>query len=184
MEQLREGKRYTYADYCTWDNSERWELIDGVAYAMAPGASEGHQEISFELSRLFGNLLKSKPCKAFAAPFDVRLSADGDDDTVVQPDLLVVCDRSKLDGKSCNGPPDLVIEILSPSSVSRDKWVKFNLYQRSGVREYWIVDPDSKTVMVHTLEDGRYMTSAYGGSESVPVGVLEGCVIELGDVFV
>jgi len=146
-------------------------------------ASEGHQGTSFELAEQLRNFLKDKPSKAFTAPFDVRLSAQGEDDTVVQPDLLVVCERSKLDGKACNGPPDLVIEILSPSSFSRDKWLKFNLYQRSGVREYWIVDPDSGTVTVYTLEGGQYMTSAYGGAQRVPVSVLPGCEILLGEAF-
>ncbi|MDR0310408.1 MAG: Uma2 family endonuclease, partial [Acidobacteriota bacterium] len=119
------------------------------------------------------------------APFDVRLNADTYDDTVVQPDLLVVCDRSKPDGKCCVGVPDMIIEILSPSSGRHDKLVKFHLYQKAGVREYWIVDPETKTVQVCILENGKYVTTMYGDTDTdtVPVHVLDGCVIGLKDVF-
>jgi len=183
MEQLRDEKRYTYADYCTWDDSGRWELIDGVAHAMAPAPSQSHQETSSELHRQIANFLKGKPCKVFAAPFDVKLNIDNNDDTVMQPDLLVVCENSKLDGKSCNGAPDLVIEILLPSTARRDRLVKFNVYQRAGVREYWIVDPDTNTVTAHLLENGKYTTIAYGDAGVAPVSVLPGCEINLGEVF-
>jgi len=183
MEPLREEKRYTYADYLTWDDSQRWELIDGIPYAMAPAPSQSHQEASSELHRQIANFLKGKPCKVFAAPFDVRLNVGNDDDTIMQPDLLVVCDSSKLDGKSCNGAPDLVIEILSQSTAQRDKWVKFNVYQRAGVREYWIVDPDAKAVAAHLLENGNYTAKAYGDTGTAPVGVLPGCEIDLQEIF-
>jgi len=93
VEQLRKDKRYTYTDYCTWDDSERWELIDGVPYTMSPAPRPGHQSISGEIHRQLANFLKGKPCKLFIAPFDVRLDVDGEDDTVVQPDLVVICDR-------------------------------------------------------------------------------------------
>ena len=183
MEQLREERRYTYADYCKWDDDERWELIDGVPYAMSPAPRPRHQGIIGEVHRQLATFLKGKPCKVFVAPFDVRLSAEDDDDTVVQPDILVICDRAKIDDKGCNGAPDLIIEVLSPSSAGRDKWVKFNAYRRAGVREYWIVDPDSGTVAVHILEGEKYVTSAYGDTDTVPVEVLPGCEILLGDVF-
>ena len=118
----------------------------------------------------------------YAAPFAVRLNAD--DDTVVEPDLLVVCDKSKLaDGKVCNGAPDMIIEILSPSTASREKVLKFNKYLDAGVREYWVVYPDSKTVSVYLLEDGRYIANEYGETDNAPVNVLEGCVISLTDMF-
>jgi len=190
MEQPRRERRYTYADYCTWDDDKRWELIDGVAYemhagpqAMSPAPFWRHQKISRELSHQLSVFLKGKPCELFYAPFDVRLDAAGDDDTVVQPDIVVVCDRSKLGGTGCSGAPDLVIEVLSPSTARHDKWVKFNLYQRAGVREYWIADPDSKTVTVHTLKEGEYITRAYGDTQSAPVSVLPGCEIDLREVF-
>ena len=151
---LKLDKGYTYADYCSWEDGERWELIGGEAYAMAPSPSEGHQGIS---GRIFGQLymyLRGKPCKVYAAPFDVRLNADGADDTVVQPDILVVCDKSKLEGgKGVTGAPDFIIEILSPSSLRHDLITKFKLYQRSGVREYWIVDPESKIIKTHVFHE-------------------------------
>ena len=105
------------------------------------------------------------------------------DDTVVQPDLVVICDHSKLSGTGCVGAPDMVIEILSPSTARNDRTLKFDIYRRSGVREYWIVDPDTKTVSVHVLKSGEYVTRAYTDADSVAVHVLEGCTINLADVF-
>ena len=141
--------------------------------------------------QIFGNLyrqlaifLDDKPCEVFIAPVDVCLNAAGDgDDDVFQPDIMVVCDHEKITEKYINGAPDMVIEILSPSTAMRDRLLKFNKYQRSGVREYWIVDPDYKTVQVHILESGRYFTTSYGESSNVPVFVLEGCEISLPDVY-
>ena len=176
-------KRYTYADYCSWSDCERWELIDGAAYAMSPAPSWIHQAISGNLYVQLFRYLQGKPCKVFAAPFDVRLNADTEDDTVVQPDLVVICDRSILSGTGCNGVPDMVVEILSPFTAKHDRFLKFNIYQKAGVREYWIVDPDTKTVSVHVLKNGEYVTSAYGDSNTVPARVLEGCEISLPDVF-
>jgi len=181
-EALPQYKRYTYADYCEWDDDKRWELIDGVPYAMST-PSLAHQEISVQLLRIIANFLVGKQCKVFAAPVDVRLNVDTGDDTVVQPDLLVVCDRSKLDGKSVLGAPDMVIEILSPSTSMRDRVLKFRRYLQAGVREYWIVEPESQSVSVHVLKNGEYFTNTYGSDESVPVQVLDGCVIDLTEVF-
>ena len=175
--------RYTYADYCTWGDDERWELIEGVPYAMSPAPNRRHQEISRELSYQFTAFLKGKPCEVFAAPFDVRLNAEKGDNTVVQPDLLVVCDKSKLDDNGCKGAPDLIIEILSPSTSSRDKLLKFNKYLLAGIREYWIVDPVDKIVSVNTLENGKYIVNVYGDADCVPVGVLSGCLINMREVF-
>jgi len=181
---LRENERYTYADYCTWDDSERWELIDGVPYSMSPAPATVHQRISIAIVGQLYGFLRGKTCEVFHAPFDVRLNAAGDDDdTVVQPDIVVVCDSSKLDGKGCNGAPDIVIEILSPATARLDKMLKFNKYLRAGVREYWIVDPDTKTVSTYILKNGEYMARAYGDADTVPVYVLEGCRIDLQGVF-
>ena len=184
MEAMRqEDRRYTYADYCTWDDGKRYELIDGVVRAMSPAPSWWHQEIS---SRLHGQLyvfLRNKTCKVFAAPFDVRLSADNKDDTVVQPDLVVICDHSKLSGTGCVGAPDFIIEILSPSTLRVDRADKLLLYQHAGVREYWIADPDAKTVHAHILEGGRYFVTCFASPDSAPVSVLGGCMIDLSEVF-
>ena len=176
-------QRYTYADYCTWDGDERWELFDGEAYALAAPLIV-HQRIIGNLHLQFATFLKDKPCEVFIAPVDVLLNAAGDnDDDVVQPDLVVVCDHAKITEKYINGAPDAVIEVLSPSTSTRDKFLKFNKYQNTGVREYWIVDPDSKTVQVHILETGRYFTKSYGETGKISVHVLEGCEISLSDVF-
>lgn len=181
-------KRYTYADALTWDESERIELIYGDAVMMAP-PTRVHQEIVSNLLLLIGTYLKGKHCRVYPAPFGVRLfERDGDApynvDTLVEPDLTVVCDRNKLDDAGCKGAPDLIIEILSPSTQRHDRLTKFNLYQRAGVLEYWIVDPASQSVSVYTLEEGAYHAAAvYTAGSSVPVGVLEDCSIDLSTVF-
>jgi Uma2 family endonuclease len=179
----KENERYTYADYCTWDDGDRWELIDGLAYAMAPGPGQPHQEASGDLFNQLYNFLKGKPCKVFSAPFDVRLNADDEDDTVVQPDILVVCDSSKLNGKCCVGAPDLVAEVISASTARHDRIIKLEAYQRAGVREYWIVDPETKTVQICVLRDGLYFVKGYTDADTAPVAVLPGCEINLADVF-
>ena len=183
MEALLKDRRYTYADYAKLNTEDRYELIDGMPYMMSPSPTWIHQAISSSLHREIANFLKGKTCRIFAAPFDVRLNAGDGHDTVVQPDLVVICDRSKLSDTGYGGAPDLVIEILSQSSAGRDKVLKFNQYLKAGVREYWIVDPDSKTVTVNILDNGRYYTTAYAETDTLPVNVLEGCVINLADVF-
>ncbi len=181
-ENIRDDGHYTYADYCKWDDDKRWELIDGVAYAMSPAPSTMHQSILGALYAQLYNFLIGHPCKVFLAPIDVRLDADKDDDTVVQPDIVVICDRSKIDGKGCNGAPDLVVEIISPSSSRYDKILKFNKYLESGVKEYWLVDPRDKTVTVFSFQEGAKAVP-YGETDKIPVGVLPECVINLAPVF-
>ena len=183
MPQPAESKYYTYSDYCTWDDSSRWELIAGVPHMLAPGPSPQHQSISGRLFKVLSDFLEGKPCQVFSAPLDVRLSADTYDDTVVQPDLLVVCDESKLDDKGCTGAPDMTIEVLSPSSQQRDRYQKFQLYRDAGVREYWIVDPESKTIQVHVLRDGDYITYVYSRDNAAPVSILDGLTIDLKYIF-
>ena len=173
---------YTYRDYENRSDDERFEIIDGVIYMMAL-PSRVHQEISMELSRQLGNFLRGKPCKALAAPFGVRLNAAARDNTVVEPDLLIVCEKSKLDGKSCVGAPDMVVEILSPSTAGKDRVLKFNKYLQAGVREYWIIDPDSNTLAVYVLKNGEYFATAYGDEDTVPVHVLDGCMVDMKAVF-
>ena len=158
------GKKglFTYADYKTWPEDERWELIDGAAYDISPSPKRGHQKVSFEISRQIGNALRGKSCEAYSAPMDVKLSAlpgeeDNDIDIVVQPDILVVRDPEKLDDDGCNGAPDWIIEILSPSTAYRDGNDKLLLYEKYGVKEYWIIQPGAKMVFIYELdEDGVY----------------------------
>ena len=139
--------------------------------------------------RQLANFLEGKKCRVLSAPFDVRLfEKEGDRfdniQTVVQPDISIICDQNKLDEHGCKGAPDLVIEILFPSTQRHDKFTKFNLYQRAGVREYWIVDPASQSVQVFVLEEGHYMAKDFGGADDkIKVNVLEDCTIDLSSVF-
>ena len=188
MALLPQEKRYTYADLLEWDDDVRYELYSGIPMALA-SPTDIHQSILGELYLQLGNYLKGKKCKAYFAPFDVRLFEKEEDhpknvDTVVQPDLMVVCDQNKVDRHGVHGAPDLVIEIISNSSRRLDRLTKLNLYQRAGVREYWIVDPDSCVVSVYTLKDGVYRAApAYGADSSVRVGILDDCTIDLSAVF-
>ncbi len=183
-----EKERYTFADILTWKESGRIEIINGEAVMMAL-PSRIHQKISFEIGRQIGNYLEGKKCEVYPAPFGVRLferdgDAPDDVDTLVEPDISVICDKNKLDKHGCKGAPDMVIEILSPSTVRHDRFVKLALYQRAGVREYWIVEPETKTVQVYTLESGILQPRAFYGPEDVAkVNVLNGCFIELSKVF-
>ena len=177
------ARQYTYADYEKIDDDNRYEIIDGVIYLMS-APSIPHQRISYKLSHQLYTFLQGKPCEMLTAPVDVCLNAAGDSDrTVVQPDIIVVCDRSKLDFKRCNGAPDMVVEILSPSTASRDMTIKHEKYMQAGVREYWVVDPDSKSVHVFVLKDGEYEATDYPEGGVVPVRVLDGCEIDLNLVF-
>ena len=182
-------ERYSYGDYLTWDDEQRWELIDGIPYNMSPGPNRRHQGISMELSAQFHGYLRGKPCKVYHAPFDVRLPEGDESDeetyTVVQPDLVVVCDPDKLDDKGCRGAPDLVVEILSPATSGRDLKLKLNLYEGRGVREYWVVDPLGATVIVFSLGgDARYGRPAvYTGEDTARVGIFTDLAIDLRALF-
>lgn len=184
MEARKSGidERYTYFDYVKWDDDTRWELINGVPYMMA-SPNHVHQEILMALSSELHQFLKGKPCKVYPAPLDVRLSHKKKDDNVVQPDIVILCDKNKLDDRSITGVPDMIIEILSPSNPSHDTLRKLNLYRKYGVGEYWIVRPDDKIVYVHILKDGEYNVTTYERADSVPVKTLEGCTINLADIF-
>ena len=188
MAPLPQEQHYTFADLLEWDEDIRYELYSGIPMALA-SPTDIHQSILGELYLQLGNYLKGKKCKAYFAPFDVRLFEKKEDcpenvDTVVQPDLMVVCDPGKVDRHGIHGAPDLVIEIISNSSRRLDRLTKLNLYQRAGVREYWIVDPDTCVVFVYTLKDGVYRAAAaYGSGSSVPVGILDDCTIDLSTVF-
>ena len=185
---LPQEERCTYGTLLELDDGSRYELFDGVLVALA-SPSTLHQEISGELFAQLHGFLRDKPCRVYAAPVDVRLfeqesDSPDDVDTVVQPDLLVVCDKSKIDDRGIRGAPDLIVEITSPSTRRNDRLIKFGLYRRAGVREYWLVDPETQTVQTHVLDEGQYpVGSVYTAGAQVPVGVLPGCVIDLGPVF-
>ncbi len=184
-----ERARITFADVLAWDEKERAEIINGETFLMAP-PSRVHQEISGALFAQLYNFLEGKKCRVYAAPFAVRLfEKDGDTpetvDTMVEPDITVVCDKSKLDHYGCRGAPDLVVEILSPSSLRHDRLVKLGLYQRAGVREYWIVDPENRAVQVFLRDSGGALKihEDYGREDVAKVNVLNGCFVELNKVF-
>jgi Uma2 family endonuclease len=156
----RDAAYHTYADYLTWPEDVRYELIDGVAYLMAPAPTLDHQDIAGEIYFQLRRALAGKPCRAFIAPVDVRLpkadEADGRIDTVVQPDVLVVCDSAKLDRRGVRGAPDFVVEVLSPATASHDHVLKRRVYERAGVKEYWLVHPTDRIVTIYRLLDGEY----------------------------
>jgi Uma2 family endonuclease len=157
----RDAHHYTYADYLRWSSSYGEELIDGTLYVREPPApSPSHQGIVVGLCRQVDTALKDKPCRVYVAPFDVRLPkfAEQDDqvDTVVQPDVLIVCDLQKIDARGMRGAPDWVAEILSPHTASHDQVVKLPAYERAGVREVWLVHPIDRTLAIYQLEAGRY----------------------------
>lgn len=157
----RKDDHFTYGDYLEWPQDERWELIEGVPFDMSPAPSRDHQRILMRLAAKIQNFLleKGDKCHIYPAPFDVRLpTADEKDDdvmTVVQPDITVICDESKLDERGCRGTPDFVVEIVSPSTVKRDMTEKLLLYERHGVPEYWIIHPGEKSVMVYRLNESK-----------------------------
>ena len=181
---------YTYGDYLSWSDEERWELINGIPYDMSPAPSRKHQEILGELHLQFATYLKGKPCKVFLAPFDVRLPQGDETEeairTVVQPDLTMVCDHSKLDERGCLGVPDMTIEILSPHTAAKDLKIKLDLYERFGVKEYWLVQPMDQTIMVFTLrEDGKYAKpTVYDRHDTVKVGIFQGALqVDANEIF-
>lgn len=159
INQLDFNKIYTYRDYLLWKFKERVELFKGRVLKMSPAPAPIHQKVSLNLTLKLSTFLKGEYCQLFYAPFDVRFyDASGDIRTVVQPDLCVVCDKSKLDERGCLGAPDLVIEILSPGNSKREMDLKFNLYQEAGVLEYWIVHPTEKVIWIYVLNNGEYTT--------------------------
>ena len=157
---LRDAQRHTYGEYLRWPEDVRYELINGEAYLMAPAPAPAHQRLVLELARQIADALEGGGCEVFIAPFDVRLPrADEPDeriDTVVQPDLTVVCDADKIDARGCRGAPDWVIEVLSPSSAAHDQTVKLAAFERAGVEECWFVHPSDRTVAVYLLGGAAY----------------------------
>lgn len=179
---LQKGGLFSYRDYLTWPDGERYELIDGVAYSMSPAPLLDHQSLVGALYHQLFAQLEGKPCRAFVAPVDVRLPKEGQDDahtdTILQPDVLVVCDEKKLDARGVRGAPDFVIEVLSPKTAARDHLEKKRVYEHAGVREYWLAHPTDRLVTVYRRE-----ATAFAGPEIYPfagetnVSALPGVVI-------
>jgi Uma2 family endonuclease len=192
FEDLDINGSYTFADYLQWQFKERVEIIKGKLFKMAM-PSEKHQRVSANFHGYFWSYLKGKNCKTYHPPFDVRLMkpphhrkiTDKSIYTVVQPDITVVCDMSKIDTKGCYGAPDLIIEILSPSTSAKDLKDKKEVYEFSGVKEYWIVSPEDETVVVCLLNDqGKYIfDNYYANTETIKVHIFEDLEIDLKDIF-
>jgi len=174
------GNVFTYSDYLRWPEDERWEIISGEAYAMTPAPSIRHQEISGYFYSLFAQYFKGRGCKPFHAPTDVVF----DEQNIVQPDLLIICDKNKITENNIQGAPDLVVEILSPSTALRDKREKRALYERFGVREYLIVYPAEELVERCALTDGRYgIADVFGWDEVLSSAIFPELRLNLWEVF-
>ena len=180
---------YSYADYLRWSFEERVELIKGKLFRMSPAPRRGHQEISSSIALELLSFLKGKSCKAYYAPFDVRFpnqpnDSDAQTFTVVQPDICVICDHSKLDDAGCKGAPDLIVEILSPSTASKDLNEKYQLYEEHGVKEYWVVYPGEAVLEIYELQEGKYVSKGkFVKDDVVTSSVLVGLELNLQEVF-
>jgi Uma2 family endonuclease len=179
---------YTYADYLTWSMDKMVELIKGRIYKMSPAPKKNHQSVSWRISGVLYNYLNNKTCKAFTAPFDVRLpiksTKNEDITTVVQPDISIICDLTKLDEAGCIGAPDIIVEILSKGNNKKELQNKYEVYEEFGVKEYWIINPEEQNLMVYTLEDGNYKPSKlFTTGDEITTNILPGLVINLEDIF-
>ena len=180
---------FTYKDYLAWPEDERWELIRGVPYNMSPAPSRRHQDLLRDLGLQIALFLRNKKCMVYYAPFDVRLAEKNKEDTdivtVVQPDIVIVCDKKKLDDRGCIGTPDIVIEILSPHTSLKDKREKMALYEHHLVKEYWIVDPNDNSIMTFKLNRNKeYLKPrVYSKEDKIKTPVLRGLTIDLKSVF-
>ncbi len=190
INQLDQNKLYTYTDYLLWKFQERVELIRGKIFRMSPAPSAQHQQIVSFLNFYFYKYLVDSDCKVYPAPFDVRLSKVSSEDeseiiNVVQPDISIVCDPYKIDEKGCNGPPDLIVEVVSKGSVKKDLHEKYDLYQEARVREYWIVNPIDQTIQINILnEKGMFIPGRLLTNGDIAVSqVLSGFEIEINELF-
>jgi Uma2 family endonuclease len=183
---LVEKEHFTYGDYKEWElaEGERYELINGTAYAMS-APTMYHQAILTALTAKFYNFFEGKPCKVYTSPIDVRLfyEEDESDDTVVQPDLTVICDEKKRGPESCRGAPDLAVEILLPSNTAIEMARKFDLYRAAGVREYWVVSTEPKTLVTYCFHQGEIITHAFGHADIAKAGIFPDLEIPLEPVF-
>mgnify|MGYP005854663585 CR=1 FL=1 len=176
----KKDEKYTYKDYLSWPDDERWELINGAAYAMSPAPKTAHQRLSVVLSSAIFNSLEDKSCEVFTAPFDVKL----DEATVVQPDLSVICDKDKIDKRGCTGAPDLVVEILSDSTAYKDLTEKRFLYEKHGVREYWIINPDLPEIMQFIRYKDKFgKPVTFSKDENLESAVLDGFSLPVNSLY-
>jgi Uma2 family endonuclease len=190
ISQLNLGQTYSYADYLSWRFSEYVELIKGRVMRKMSAPTSEHQQISTNLTIEIGRQLRRQPCRIYAAPFDVRLlrstgNGDAQIKTVVQPDLSIICDLSKIDKRGCLGAPDWIIEIVSPSSIVLDTRTKFDLYAENGVREYWIAFPGEQAITAYYLTaEGQYeLSGTYAEPGPMPSHTLPELAIEWADIF-
>ena len=183
------SKEYTYADYLKWTFEDRLELIKGKLFKMSPAPSRIHQKLSVILTRELADYLKGKPCEIYVAPFDVRLPRKSKEDkeiiTVVQPDICVICDPSKLDDKGCLGAPDIIIEILSPGNNKKELANKYEVYEEAGVKEYWLIVPIESACFQYILnKEGRYFAAKpLTTGDKVTTPILPGFSLDLEEVF-
>lgn len=181
---LKSDRPFTYKDYKNWPEGERWELIDGEAYAMSPAPRRHHQTLLGKLYAQLDNYFTEKPCQPLIAPVDVFLP-EGDEaldaiDQVVQPDAFVVCDKNKLIDEGVLGAPDFIIEVLSPGTAMKDQTEKRMLYETRGVREYWIVNPETLEVFIYTLKNGAYgLPSVADLKEPIPTTIFPGLSLKV-----
>lgn len=189
MSEAQQHEHYRYSDYVTWPEDVRCELIEGEVFDMSAAPNRYHQGFLIELAAQLHEFTREGACETYPAPFDVRLPEAGESanesSTVVQPDISVVCDESKLDDAGCVGAPDLLVEIISPSTASKDQLRKRRLYERHGVREFWIVHPVDRLIRVYRLgADGSYgADEVYDATMTVESKVLAGFSFAVGDIF-
>lgn len=190
LSQLDPNGHYSYADYLTWRFTEYVELIKGRVLRKMSAPTSQHQVIATSFTGVLWNYLRRNPCQVFAAPFDVRLvrstgNGDAQVDTVVQPDICVVCDPRQIERRGCLGAPAWIIEIVSPSSLVLDSRTKFDLYAENGVAEYWIAYPGEQTVLAYALAaDGQYeLTGTYAEPGPMHARTLPALPIDWADIF-
>ncbi len=190
INQLDQAKKYSYADYLLWRFKERVELFKGKILKMSPAPSRMHQDVILNVIRQFDKYFQKSNCNLYIAPFDVRIPdnkksvADKNVYNVVQPDLCIVCDASKLDDKGCIGAPDLIVEILSPGNSKKEMDIKYDLYEKSGVKEYWMIHPKEKTINIYSLENEKYIgLKPYTEGQIAKSVIFPQLKIKLDDVF-